>query len=281
MLSKKLSDTGSVNLSEIAANPVGGMTREQAVKQLETLGEELADLQELLYAAGQNGLLVVLQGRDTSGKDGALKKVAGAMNPVGVRIASFKVPSPAELSHDFLWRIHRETPGRGDVVFFNRSHYEDVLVVRVHGLAPEAVWKKRYASINAFEELLHDSGIIIAKFYLHISKEEQEERLLAREAAPEKAWKLNPNDWKERTFWDDYTSAYEDALGRCATSYAPWYIVPSDRKWFRDVAIAEALVETLRPYRRGWEAKLAALSKTQRAAVDAFRRGETLDKKGA
>jgi len=214
---------------------------------------------------------VVLQGRDTSGKDGTLKAVGGVMNSVGIRIASFKVPTAEEVAHDFLWRIHSQTPRKGEVTFFNRSHYEDVLVVRVHKLVPEEVWKRRYNHINAFEELLTDSGTIVVKFYLHISKGEQEQRLLEREADASKAWKLSPGDWQEREFWSDYTRAYEDALSKCATERAPWYIVPADQKWYRNLAIAETLVETLRPYRARWEKKLAAYGEEQKAALIALR----------
>ena len=216
----------------------------------------------------------MLQGRDTAGKDGAIKSVAGAMNPAGTRVASFKVPTPVERSHDFLWRVHKETPDLGETVFFNRSHYEDVLVVRVHKLAPEPVWKARYEHINHFENLLTDSKTIVVKFFLHISKEEQERRLLDREATPEKAWKLNAGDWQERAFWDDYSAAYDDVIERCSTEKAPWYVVPADHKWFRNVAIAEALLETLRPYKAGWKATLDTLATEQKAALVALRSGQ-------
>jgi PPK2 family polyphosphate:nucleotide phosphotransferase len=214
---------------------------------------------------------VVLQGRDTAGKDGTLKSVAGAMNPVGVRIAPFKVPTPLELSHDFLWRMHQQTPGIGEIVFFNRSHYEDVLVVRVHNLIAEKMWRKRYDHINAFEDLLADSGVILVKFFLHISYEEQEKRLLAREVEPGKAWKLNPGDWEERKYWDEYTEAYEDAIGKCSTAHAPWYVIPSDKKWYRNLAIAEALIDELKPYKDGWLQKMERLGAEKRAALDTVR----------
>lgn len=260
-----------IDLGEIDSDHKGGVTREEADGRFAKLAAELEELQELLYAAGENSLLVVLQGRDTAGKDGTLKAVGGAMNPVGVRIASFKVPNELEAAHDFLWRVHAQAPRRGEVTFFNRSHYEDVLVVRVHELVPEKVWKRRYDHINAFEDLLADSGTIVVKFYLHISKGEQERRLLDREAEPKKAWKLSPGDWQERELWDDYTKAYEDALSKCASERAPWYVVPADQKWYRNVAVAEVLVETLRPYRAGWEAKLAAFGEEQKAALAALR----------
>ncbi|MES2460096.1 MAG: PPK2 family polyphosphate kinase [Armatimonadota bacterium] len=274
MLVKRLHKNEKINLDSTSTKVIGDMTKEMGEARLSELAKELEDLQELLYAAGDQALLVVLQGRDTSGKDGALEAVAGAMNPVGTRVASFKVPSPLETRHDFLWRVHQQVPEKGQVVFFNRSHYEDVLVARVHNLVPKDIWERRYEHINQFEALLHDSGVIIVKFYLHISRDEQKERLLAREANPAKAWKLNPGDWAERELWDDYTKAYEEALGRCAAENAPWFVVPADHKWFRNVVIAEALVETLRPYAKSWEKKLAQIGETQKAALAAMRTEE-------
>lgn len=273
MLAKRLDKPGNVDLSGLETKEDGGLTKEEGEARLAQLSERLFDLQELLYAAGQNAVLVVLQGRDTSGKDGTLKAVAGAMNPVGINVASFKGPTPLELAHDFLWRVHAQAPPLGQVTFFNRSHYEDVLVVRVRSLAPEKVWKKRYGHINHFEELLAESGVIVVKFFLNISKEEQEERLLAREEEAEKAWKLNPGDWAEREYWDDYTAAYADALGKCAAPHAPWFIVPSDRKWFRNLAVAEALVDTLRPYEDSWRERLNEIGAKQKAALAEMRAG--------
>jgi PPK2 family polyphosphate:nucleotide phosphotransferase len=264
---KRLDKPGKVSLKDFPTRETGGYAEEEARGRMRVLGEELMEAQELLYAAGENGLLVVLQGRDTAGKDGTLKAVGGAMNPVGIRVASFKVPTPLELAHDFLWRIHQQTPARGETVFFNRSQYEDVLVVRVHNLAPEAQWKERYGHINDFEELLAESGTIVVKFFLNISKDEQEERLRAREDAPQKAWKLNPGDWEERKYWDDYTRAYEDAIGKCASKNAPWYVVPADHKWYRNVAIAEALLEELKPYKEKWKRKLAAEGEAKKVAL--------------
>lgn len=273
MLAIQLDKPGDVNLNKIPTKETGGMTEPEALERLKKLGEELFDLQEELYAAAINGMLVVLQGRDTAGKDGTLKAIAGAMNPVGIGIASFKVPTPEEASHDFLWRIHQKAPGRGQIVFFNRSHYEDVLAARVHNLVPRDVWKERYQDINHFEDILHDAGIIVVKFCLHISKEEQERRLLAREVDAEKAWKLSPGDWQERAFWDEYTTAYEDALGRCATKHAPWYIVPADHKWFRNVAVAEVLVRTLHAYRPMWDKRLVQIGNERRAELARMRAG--------
>lgn len=272
MLIKRFDSPGKVSLKEIPTNADGGMTEPVALARFATQGAELAELQELLFAAGTHSLLVVLQGRDTAGKDGTIKGVAGAMNPGGTRVASFKVPTPQERAHDFLWRIHKEVPGRGETVFFNRSHYEDVLVVRVHNLVPDPVWKARYDQIIAFEKLLTSSNTIVVKFCLHISKSEQEKRLLAREADSTKAWKLNTSDWEERPFWDKYTEAYEDAISKTAAEHAPWYVVPGDHKWFRNVAIAEALIETLRPYKADWKKTLDKMGATQKAAIAQLRR---------
>ena len=271
MYAKRLDKAGKLKLSDYDPGDHGKLTKAQGEERLAELGAELETLQELMYGAGQHALLVVFQGRDTSGKDGVINKVIGFMDTVGCDVSSFKVPTEIERNHDFLWRVHARTPAKGKVGVFNRSHYEDVLVVRVHDLVPEPVWQARYKHILHFEELLHDANVIIAKFYLHISKDEQEERLLAREEAPEKAWKLSPGDWKERGYWNDYTAAYEDALGKCAAPHAPWFIVPSDHKWFRNLAVAQALVETLRPYRDEWEAQLAAVGAEQKSALQKMR----------
>ena len=265
----------AVRLGDIDPRDTAGLKKAEGNERFAVLGEELGALQELLYAAGSHSLLVILQGRDTSGKDGAIRAVFDCVNPQGVRVESFKVPTADELAHDFLWRCHKATPGRGMIGVFNRSQYEDLLVVRVHSLAPEARWRKRFDHINHWEQLLADESTIIRKFYLHISKEEQEERLLEREQEVEKAWKLSVGDWKERELWGDYTAAYEEALSRCSTPHAPWYIVPSDKKWFRSLAIAEVLVETLRPYRERWLAVLDEMGETARSELAAFREGMT------
>ena len=187
----------------------------------------------------------MLQATDTGGKDGVIRHLLTGVNPQGVRVWSFGVPTPLEASHDFLWRIHEKAPVAGLINVWNRSHYEDVLVVRVHDLVPEKQWKARYEHINNFEKLLTDSGTTILKFYLHISKEEQRERLQARLDEPDKNWKFSPADLKERESWDDYQAAYEDMINNCSTEWAPWNVVPADRKWARNVAIAEKVVETL------------------------------------
>jgi len=244
-----------------------------ASAELEKLNEELGELQQLLAAAQHNSLLIVLQGMDTSGKDGTIRNVMAQVNPLGCEVRSFKGPTSREMGRDFLWRIHRVIPGRGMISIFNRSHYEDVLVVRVHDLVPEKVWRRRYAAINNFERLLAQNDMIILKFYLHISYDEQEQRLLARQEDRTKAWKLSSADWAERNYWNEYQQAYEDALSRCSTDEAPWYIVPANRKWYRNLLVARTLVSTLRPYRKELQAhavkrgeqELARIEKLQQA----------------
>jgi PPK2 family polyphosphate:nucleotide phosphotransferase len=268
----KIEPGQSVRLKKISTDADGGLTKEEGDAKLVDLTAELDELQELLYAAGTEALLVVLQGMDTSGKDGTIRRVFTAGDPQGIKVAGFKVPTERELAHDFLWRVHQETPERGMIGVFNRSYYEDVVVVRVHDLVPEAVWKRRYDQINAFERMLtEDAATMILKFYLHISKEEQERRLLAREEEVEKAWKLSLGDWKERKRWDDYMAAYDDALRKCSTAHAPWHVVPADKKWFRDLAVAEAVAETLRPRREGWLASLRTRGEDELAKIRAAR----------
>jgi PPK2 family polyphosphate:nucleotide phosphotransferase len=217
--------------------------------------------------------MVVLQGRDSAGKDGAIKHVAGCLNPRGVSVVSFGVPTDEEGAHDFLWRVHRHAPRLGEFAIFNRSHYEDVLVVRVHGLAPRRLWKERYGHIADFEELLAEHGTIVLKYFLHISKNEQKKRLLERESDPKAAWKLNANDWKERDYWDEYTDAYEDAISKTAAPHAPWTVVPSDAKWYRNLVIAESIVEALRARRADWEKALDETARQRRAELAALRSG--------
>jgi len=221
----------------------GGKKASKAV--LEMLNGRLRNLQELLYAEGKHKLLIVLQATDTGGKDGVIRHVFRGANPQGVKVANFKVPTPKELAHDYLWRIHQHTPGSGEIAILNRSHYEDVLVVRVHELVPQDVWERRFDHINAFERMLADEGTTILKFYLHISKEEQRERLQSRLDTPEKQWKFNVGDLKDRALWDDFMAAYEDMLSKTSTPWAPWYVVPADRKWYRNLVIGTTLVETL------------------------------------
>ena len=219
--------------------------KKDAPEALAKLTARLEELQELLYAEGKHKLLVVLQAMDTGGKDGVIRHVFEGVNPQGVKVAAFKAPTPIELAHDYLWRIHQHTPGRGEIVIFNRSHYEDVLVVRVHNLVPEEVWRKRYDQINAFEKMLADEGVTILKFYLHIDKDEQKQRLQERLDDPTKNWKFSSGDLAERKFWSDYTRAYEEMLQRTSTEYAPWYIVPANRKWYRNLVISHTVIGAL------------------------------------
>ena len=263
----KLDGNEQIRLSEL--DTVGDTTidNDAGKEELERLTEELGDLQELLFASGTDALLIVLQGMDTSGKDGTIRHVLAEMDPQGLNVWSFKVPTEIERAHDFLWRHHQCTPPLSMVAVFNRSYYEAVVVEAVKGIASPEVVKSRYPHINDFELLLTQSRTIVAKFFLHISKEEQEERLLARQASVEKAWKLSVGDWQERARWDDYQAAYEAAINATATDWAPWYIVPSDRKWYRDLAVAEALVEMLRPYEDDWIATLNERSERELAAL--------------
>ncbi|HEY0866105.1 MAG TPA: PPK2 family polyphosphate kinase [Fimbriimonas sp.] len=248
-----------LKLNSLDTNDNAGLGKEEGLRKLEDLAAEIGELQELLFASRQTAVLCIFQAMDAGGKDGAINRVISYVNVQSCRVAYFKAPTEEELAHDFLWRVHRQTPPKGGMTLFNRSHYEDVVAVRVRGLAPEGVWKDRYDLINDFERLLAKCETILLKFFLHVSKEEQEKRLLAREKDPRKAWKLNVEDWKERERWDEYQEAYEEAIRRCSTEYAPWRVVAADRKWFRDLAVAEALAETLRPFRAGWEESLRAL----------------------
>ncbi|MDQ2792951.1 MAG: polyphosphate kinase 2 family protein [Bacteroidota bacterium] len=219
--------------------------REEATPRLLELRQRLFDLQELLYAEHRQALLLVFQAMDTGGKDGAIGNLLTGVNPAGISVASFKAPSAEELSHDFLWRIHAQTPKRGHIGVFNRSHYEDVLVTRVHEIIDDETAAQRFEDINNFESLLTNNGTRILKFFLHISKEEQAARLQARLDDPSKNWKFDPNDLKERARWDDYQTVYEDALRHCSPDHAPWFVIPSNQKWARDLAIAEIVAATL------------------------------------
>jgi PPK2 family polyphosphate:nucleotide phosphotransferase len=234
-----------VRLKDYDPNYHEDYDKKSAIKETDRLQEQMQELQEMLYAQGTQALLIVLQAMDAGGKDGTIKKVFEGINPQGVHVTSFKAPTLEELSHDFLWRIHQHTPPKGFIGIFNRSHYEDVLVVRVNKLAPRDQWQPRYQHINHFERLLSDSGTRILKFYLHISKEEQKERLQARLDTPDKRWKFAIGDLPVRERWDDYMEAYEAVLTRCNTDYAPWFIVPANYKWYRDLVVARAIVETM------------------------------------
>ena len=261
-----------IKLEDFDTSDAAGLKREQAEKKTAEIIEELIELQELLYAARRQSMLIILQGRDTSGKDGVIRHVAGPLNSQSCSVSSFKVPTEEELAHDFLWRIHAHTPRLGDIKIFNRSHYEDVLVVRVHKLVPKEVWRTRYTHINEFERSLADSSTSILKFYLHISKEEQEKRLLEREKDTTKSWKLSVGDWKEREYWDEYTKAYEDALIKCSSRRRPWFIVPADKKWFRNLAIAEAVRDALVPFKKTWLEQLEEAGREKKKEIEEFRR---------
>ena len=219
--------------------------KKQVAKELERQRRRIQGLQARLYAENQRGLLIVLQAMDTGGKDGTIKHVFSGVNPQGCRVSSFKKPSAEESNHDFLWRYHKSAPARGRIGIFNRSHYEDVLVVRVKDLVPEEIWRERYHQINDFERNLSNDGISVLKFFLHISKDEQKRRLQSRLENPDKRWKFSSADIKERAFWDDYQAAFEDALTNCSTEHAPWYVVPANKKWYRNLVVARTIADTL------------------------------------
>ncbi len=219
--------------------------KKSALVKIEKLRQRMDESQFQLYAEQKRSLLICLQAPDAGGKDGVVRHVIGSMNPQGCRVVGFKQPSPEELAHDFLWRIERQVPKRGEVVIFNRSHYEDVLIVRVHDLVPNKVWSRRYAEINDFERRLVADGTHILKFFLHISKEEQLRRFGQRLDDPARRWKISEADYSEREYWASYAAAYADALGKCSTDDAPWFVIPSDHKWFRDLAISQIIVETM------------------------------------
>lgn len=255
----KIDKPQTVSLGKIDPSGTGKADKDSSKVAIVQLAKELSSLQEWLYAAQKHSVLIVLQGLDTSGKDGTIAHVMEGLNPQGCDVASFKVPTPLEQAHDFLWRSHAQTPARGMITIFNRSHYEDVLVTRVHKLISKEICEDRYGEIISFEKLLAGSNTIIIKFFLHISKDEQKERLLAREKDEEKAWKLSTGDWEERQYWNDYASAYEDTLGATGTKTAPWYVIPANHKWYRNLTIAQTIVDTLRPYKDEW---VEALKKT-------------------
>lgn len=236
-----------IDLSTIDTRDKGPFQdRSQAEIESEKNRRRLVALQEVLYAQARYAVLIVLQALDAGGKDGTIRYVFSGVNPQGCRVNSFKVPTPLEKAHDFLWRIHAATPEKGMIGIFNRSHYESVLVERVKNLAPEYVWRERYDHINAFEKLLADEGTIILKFFLHISRDEQRKRLQARIDNPHKRWKFSPGDIEERARWDDYMHAFEDAISRCSKEHAPWYVIPADRKWYRNYVVGDIIVRTLK-----------------------------------
>jgi PPK2 family polyphosphate:nucleotide phosphotransferase len=236
---------GALALAEHDPRATFGWRKEDGIAHTAAQLERLGDLQERLWAEGRRAVLIVLQGIDASGKDGTIRRVMSAFNPQGCTVSSFKVPTPEELAHDFLWRIHRRVPGKGEIGIFNRSHYEDVLVVRVKGLVPAPVWRARYRQIRDFEQLLSETGTTILKFFLHLSPDEQRERFQERYDNPRKRWKFSLGDLEERARWDEYMRAFEDALAKTSTDSAPWYVIPADRNWFRDLAVSTILAETL------------------------------------
>lgn len=244
-----------------SATPGFSGNKEKARAKVDKINDELEALQDVLYAEHKHKVLIVLQAMDTGGKDGVIRTVFDGVNPAGVRVASFKVPTPVELDHDYLWRIHQVAPSKGELVIFNRSHYEDVLVVRVHNIVPPDVWGRRFEQINTFEKLLADEGTTILKFFLHIDKDEQKERLQARLDDPTKHWKFNSGDLKERALWDEYMQAYEDVLSKTSTPWAPWYVVPANKKWYRDLVISTILVDTLKSLNMNYPETKEDLSK--------------------
>lgn len=252
---------GKIRLEDFDPNLSDGREKEPTKEKTLALCQRVGELQELLHASEEHSLLLIFQGMDTSGKDGAIKNVLQCVNPPGVETANFKAPSSDDLAHDFLWRIHKVVPRLGHIGVFNRSHYEDVLVVRVLGLQPEKVWRPRYEQINAFEKILTENKTVILKLFLHISKEEQAERLRARLKDPHKNWKFERGDLEMRKKWDAFQQAYEEAINQCSTRHAPWHIIPANRKWYRDYVIARLVVEALEKLNLKWPKPKEDLSK--------------------
>jgi len=251
-----------VKLSKYDPEETLGWKKGHAMEaSLEKTLQRLDSLQLLLYAEHKRALLVVLQGLDAAGKDGTIRKVMSGVNPQGCKVTSFKAPSPEEAAHDFLWRVHKAVPELGDIGIFNRSHYEDVLIVRVHNLVPRDVWSKRYDEINKFESTLAENKVKILKFFLHISKDEQKKRFLKRIDDPDRRWKLSEADFHERKFWDDYTAAYEDGLTKCSTDVAPWFIIPANKKWFRNLAVSHIVADALESMKMKFPAPTVDISK--------------------
>lgn len=263
----------ALDLSAIRPDATDGLTKKQAVKQTQAYCEELAQWQNKLYAERKQSLLIVLQALDAGGKDGTVHHVINAFNPQGARVVGFKQPTHKELAHDFLWRVHAQTPERGEIVVFNRSHYEDVLVTRVHRLVDKATCKRRYKHIRHFEELLADNHTKIVKLFLHISKDEQLARFAKRLKDPARNWKISDSDYTERRLWDDYIRAFEETLPETSTPSAPWYVIPSDNKWYRNLVVSEILVRTLREMNPEFPPPTVDLDEIRRAYHAAY--GET------
>jgi len=248
----RVAEGAEVVLTDWDTRDNGGFDKNNARKLTADLNERLEALQELLWAEGQHKVLIAIQATDSGGKDGTIRHVFDGVNPQGVKVASFKKPSSLELRHDYLWRIHQQVPASGEMVLFNRSHYEDVLVVRVHDLVPEERWTRRYNHIRNFEQMLADEGTTIIKLFLHISKDEQRERLQARLDEPDKNWKFSQSDLEERKHWDAYQAAFTDMLARTSTADAPWFVIPADRKWFRNLLISQVVVNALEGLNMAW-----------------------------
>ena len=244
----KIDPEKPIKLKKLDANDMGDWEgkKKEARKAFAKLQKELAELQEVLYAEQKNKVLIIFQAMDSGGKDGTSRSLLEKVNPQGVKIANFKVPTPIELAHDYLWRVHPKVPAKGEIVIFNRSQYEDVLVVRVHEMVSKNVWKKRFDQINAFEKMLAEEGTTILKFYLHIDLKEQKERFLERLTDPKKQWKFNPNDLEERKLWDAYQTAYQDVLNKTSTPWAPWYAIRANRNWYRNLCVGSVIVDTLK-----------------------------------
>jgi PPK2 family polyphosphate:nucleotide phosphotransferase len=235
-----------LRLSKIDPDDIGALKKGEALERFLGLREQISELQQILYAEHKRSLLLIFQALDTGGKDGSIKALCNGLNPAGVWVHSFKIPSQEELDHDFLWRVHKAMPRKGMIGLWNRSHYEDVIVARVHKLVPKKVWKARYDQINQFEKILTENGTTLIKFMLHISKDEQKKRLQERLENPKKWWKFSVTDLKERPLWDKYQKAYEDAINHCATDCAPWHVVPANHKWARNVAMADLVLRNLK-----------------------------------
>jgi PPK2 family polyphosphate:nucleotide phosphotransferase len=271
---------GSFQLDRIDPGEDGGHDASEAEQRLAELTEELRELQELMFAAETHGILVILQGMDASGKDVTIGNVFAASDPASCRVAAFKAPTPEEEAHHFLWRADQLTPGHGELVIFDRSYYEQVILPQVHDELPKKETCRRFANINEFERLLHEHGIIVVKVFLHVSEEEQGRRLEEREANLETAWKISPRDWQERQSWDAYMAAYEVTIDACAGPHAPWYVMPADHQWFHNLAVAEALVEHLRPYRENWIEVRDRRGEEQRAEARRARKDADKGKQG-
>lgn len=256
----RVTPDSAVDLSSWATDENEGLSKSLGREVTQGLNDRLEAAQELLWAQDKHKVLVVLQATDTGGKDGTIRHVFDGVNPQGVRVTSFKKPTENELAHDYLWRVHRHTPSSGEMVIFNRSHYEDVLVVRVHNIVPEEKWRARYRHIREFERLLADEGTKIIKIYLHISKDEQKERLQSRLDEPEKNWKFSTSDLSERKRWDSYQAAFTEMLAETSTDYAPWYVVPANRKWFRNLLISRLVVDALEGLNMSYPAAEEGLS---------------------